>query len=93
MGCRPQVLSLSATHDISGGLNFGESLFTQHQVGILVCPHGLLLTPSLTYSVFSMQVLNPNSNAMLKIITENASEEFLYSLSNYCGLQVGRYSK
>ncbi|KDO38293.1 hypothetical protein CISIN_1g042087mg, partial [Citrus sinensis] len=39
------------------------------------------------------QVLNPNSNAMSKIITENASEEFLYSLSNYCGLQVGRYSK
>ncbi|KAH9750251.1 EMBRYO DEFECTIVE 140 [Citrus sinensis] len=34
-----------------------------------------------------VQVLNPNSNAMSKIITENASEEFLYSLSNYCGLQ------
>ncbi|GAY33120.1 hypothetical protein CUMW_274660 [Citrus unshiu] len=33
------------------------------------------------------RVLNPNSNAMSKIITENASEEFLYSLSNYCGLQ------
>ncbi|ESR44653.1 hypothetical protein KPL70_013542 [Citrus sinensis] len=33
------------------------------------------------------KVLNPNSNAMSKIITENASEEFLYSLSNYCGLQ------
>ncbi|KAK9217155.1 hypothetical protein WN943_005780 [Citrus x changshan-huyou] len=33
------------------------------------------------------KVLNSNSNAMSKIITENASEEFLYSLRNYCGLQ------
>ena len=24
VGCRPQVLLLSATHDISRGLNFGE---------------------------------------------------------------------
>ncbi|KAK9213728.1 hypothetical protein WN944_005713 [Citrus x changshan-huyou] len=56
VGCIPQVLSLSATHDISWGLNFGE-------------------------------ILNPNPDAMSKIITENASEEFLYSLSNYCALQ------
>ncbi|KAF7801260.1 methionine S-methyltransferase [Senna tora] len=34
-----------------------------------------------------MQILNPNPDAMSKIITENASEEFLYSLSNYCALQ------
>ncbi|XAR56244.1 Methionine S-methyltransferase [Bertholletia excelsa] len=33
------------------------------------------------------QILNPNPDAMSKIITENASEEFLYSLSNYCALQ------
>ncbi|KAI3977623.1 hypothetical protein MKX01_004156 [Papaver californicum] len=30
------------------------------------------------------QILNPNPEAMSKLITENASEEFLYSLSNYC---------
>ncbi|KAJ0977200.1 hypothetical protein J5N97_012674 [Dioscorea zingiberensis] len=33
------------------------------------------------------QILNPNPEAMSKMITENASEEFLYSLSNYCALQ------
>lgn len=33
------------------------------------------------------QILNPDPSAMSKLITENASEEFLYSLSNYCGLQ------
>eukprot|EP00899_Mesostigma_viride_P018751 jgi/Mesvir1/26878/Mv20615-RA.3 len=33
------------------------------------------------------QVLNPDPDAMRKIITENQSEEFLYDLSNYCGLQ------
>lgn len=36
-----------------------------------------------------LQILNPNPDAMSKMITENASEEFLYSLSNYCALQVG----
>jgi hypothetical protein len=35
-----------------------------------------------------MQILNPNPDAMTKMITENASEEFLHSLSNYCALQV-----
>lgn len=39
--------------------------------------------------MFLMQILNPNPDAMSKMITENASEEFLYSLSNYCALQVG----
>jgi methionine S-methyltransferase len=34
------------------------------------------------------QILNPNPEAMSKIVTENSSEEFLYSLSNYCALQV-----
>ncbi|KAK7855940.1 methionine s-methyltransferase [Quercus suber] len=34
------------------------------------------------------QILNPNPDAMSKMITENASEEFLYSLSNYCALQA-----
>ena len=34
-----------------------------------------------------MQVLNPNPDAMSKMITENASEEFLHALSNYCALQ------
>lgn len=38
--------------------------------------------------VFLMQILNPNPEAMSKMITEYASEEFLYSLSNYCALQV-----
>ncbi|KAI3497564.1 hypothetical protein L1887_40279 [Cichorium endivia] len=33
------------------------------------------------------QILNPNPDAMSKLVTENASEEFLYSLSNYCALQ------
>lgn len=33
------------------------------------------------------QILNPNPEAMSKLITENASEEFLHSLSNYCALQ------
>ncbi|XP_051145100.1 methionine S-methyltransferase-like [Andrographis paniculata] len=33
------------------------------------------------------QILNPNPDAMSKMITENASEEFLYALSNYCALQ------
>ncbi|CAA0814092.1 Methionine S-methyltransferase [Striga hermonthica] len=33
------------------------------------------------------QILNPNPDAMSKIVTENASEEFLHSLSNYCALQ------
>ncbi|KAL5704794.1 methionine S-methyltransferase [Ranunculus cassubicifolius] len=33
------------------------------------------------------QILNPNPEAMSQLITDNASEEFLYSLSNYCALQ------
>lgn len=33
------------------------------------------------------QILNPDPTAMSKLVTENASEEFLHSLSNYCGLQ------
>ncbi|MED6135029.1 hypothetical protein PIB30_042437 [Stylosanthes scabra] len=33
-------------------------------------------------------ILNPNPDAMSKMITENASEEFLQTLSNYCALQV-----
>ncbi|XP_072950452.1 methionine S-methyltransferase [Typha angustifolia] len=33
------------------------------------------------------QILNPNPEAMSKMISENSSEEFLYSLSNYCALQ------
>ncbi|KAM0836205.1 hypothetical protein ACQ4PT_062466 [Festuca glaucescens] len=33
------------------------------------------------------QILNPNPEAMSKIVSENSSEEFLYSLSNYCALQ------
>jgi methionine S-methyltransferase len=35
-----------------------------------------------------VKILNPDPTAMSKLVTENASEEFLYSLSNYCGLQV-----
>ncbi|XP_037442006.1 methionine S-methyltransferase-like [Triticum dicoccoides] len=33
------------------------------------------------------QILNPNPEAMSNIITENSSEEFLYSLRNYYALQ------
>uniref|UniRef100_A0A453HDS4 Methyltransferase domain-containing protein n=1 Tax=Aegilops tauschii subsp. strangulata TaxID=200361 RepID=A0A453HDS4_AEGTS len=33
------------------------------------------------------QILNPNPEAISKIMTENSSEKFLYSLSNYCALQ------
>ncbi|GMH24448.1 hypothetical protein Nepgr_026291 [Nepenthes gracilis] len=33
------------------------------------------------------QILNPNPEAMTKMISESASEEFLYSLSNYCAHQ------
>ncbi|KAK3184905.1 hypothetical protein Dsin_032191 [Dipteronia sinensis] len=33
------------------------------------------------------QILNPNPDAMSQMIAENASEEFLHSLSNYCALQ------
>ncbi|MCL7047392.1 hypothetical protein MKW94_003730 [Papaver nudicaule] len=33
------------------------------------------------------QILNPNPEAMSKLITENASEDFLYALSNYCAHQ------
>lgn len=33
------------------------------------------------------QILSPDPHAMQKIVSENASEEFLYSLSNYCALQ------
>ncbi|MCO5578032.1 hypothetical protein L7F22_031870 [Adiantum nelumboides] len=33
------------------------------------------------------QILNPDPHAMQKIVSENASEDFLYSLSNYCALQ------
>ena len=46
------------------------------------------LTPH-SFSLFGfLQILNPNPDAMSKMITENASEEFLHSLSNYCALQV-----
>lgn len=36
-----------------------------------------------------LQILNPESDAMSNMITGNGSEEFVYSLSNYCELQVG----
>ncbi|CAK7356156.1 unnamed protein product [Dovyalis caffra] len=32
-------------------------------------------------------ILNPNPDAMSKMITENANTEFLHSLSRYCALQ------
>jgi methionine S-methyltransferase len=40
------------------------------------------------FSICGFQILNPNPEAMSKIVTKNSSEEFLYSLSNYCALQV-----
>jgi hypothetical protein len=43
---------------------------------------------SAMFSISGFQILNPNPEAMSKIVTENSSEEFLYSLSNYCALQV-----
>jgi hypothetical protein len=42
----------------------------------------------ITSTISLFQILNPNPEAMSKIVTENSSEEFLYSLSNYCALQV-----
>lgn len=47
----------------------------------------IILTNSFSLFVL-LQILNPNPDAMSKMITENASEEFLHSLSNYCALQV-----
>lgn len=41
--------------------------------------------------MFLWQILNPNPEAMSKMIEENASEEFLHSLSNYCALQVREF--
>lgn len=41
--------------------------------------------------MFLWQILNPNPEAMSKMIEENASEEFLHSLSNYCALQVSEF--
>ncbi|KAF8775539.1 hypothetical protein HU200_004498 [Digitaria exilis] len=48
-----------------------------------------MLNSSLVYGldINPRAILNPNPEAMSKIITENSSEEFLYSLSNYCALQ------
>lgn len=43
------------------------------------------------YLMFLWQILNPNPEAMSKMIEENASEEFLHSLSNYCALQVREF--
>jgi hypothetical protein len=43
------------------------------------------------YLMLLWQILNPNPEAMSKLITENASEEFLHSLSNYCALQVREF--
>lgn len=54
------------------------------------CNHGFdCLVALLVF--FLLQILNPNPDAMSKMITENASEEFLHSLSNYCALQVASH--
>ncbi|KAF9587172.1 hypothetical protein IFM89_039612 [Coptis chinensis] len=50
-------------------------------ITLISFPFQLLITVSYC------QILNPNPEAMSKMITENASEEFLFSLSNYCALQ------
>ena len=50
--------------------------------------HEIILPIAFWLNDFLLQILNPNPDAMTKMITENASEEFLYSLSNYCALQV-----
>lgn len=54
--------------------------------------HNCYLDSYFAIASFLLQILNPNPDAMSKMITENASEEFLHSLSNYCALQVGRQS-
>ncbi|CAA2991611.1 Methionine S-methyltransferase [Olea europaea subsp. europaea] len=43
--------------------------------------------PDATHWEYVICILNPNPDAMSKMITENASEEFLHSLSNYCAIQ------
>jgi len=64
-----------------------------HTTGACNCPHVCQIEikkkNKKAYSQYILfQILNPNPEAMSKIITENSSEEFLYSLSNYCALQV-----
>jgi methionine S-methyltransferase len=77
VGCIPQVLS-----------SILECQFFRcnHYFDCLVA-----LTCVLLPVFFFLQILNPNPDAMSKMITENASEEFLHSLSNYCALQVASH--
>ena len=68
----------------AGALSILDNIFENYIVWIII------LTLSYEYLLLFvfLQILNPNPDAMSKMITENASEEFLYSLSNYCALQV-----
>ncbi|GAY62710.1 hypothetical protein CUMW_219970 [Citrus unshiu] len=69
------------------GLNrHPDSILKDKTVAELGCGNGWI-TIAIAEKWLPSKILNPNPDAMSKIITENASEEFLYSLSNYCALQ------
>ncbi|PPD67007.1 hypothetical protein GOBAR_DD36115 [Gossypium barbadense] len=78
------------------GLNrHPDSIFKEMTVAELGCGNGWITIaiaekwlPAKVYGLdINPRILNPNPEAMSKMITENASEEFLHSLSNYCALQ------
>ncbi|KAG8084626.1 hypothetical protein GUJ93_ZPchr0010g8228 [Zizania palustris] len=69
------------------GLNrHPDSIFRDKTVAELGCGNGWI-SIALAEKWSPSKILNPNPEAMSKIVTENSSEEFLYSLSNYCALQ------
>ncbi|KAL0357250.1 UNVERIFIED_CONTAM: Methionine S-methyltransferase, partial [Sesamum calycinum] len=69
------------------GLNrHPDSIFKDKRVVELGCGNGWI-TIAIAEKWSPSKILNPNPDAMSKMITESASEEFLHSLSNYCALQ------
>ncbi|KAL1558802.1 mitochondrial metal transporter, variant 2 [Salvia divinorum] len=73
-----------------------DSIFKDRTVAELGCGNGWIsiaiaekCSPLKVYGldINPRAILNPNPDAMSKMVTENASEEFLHSLSNYCALQ------
>ncbi|XP_073309863.1 methionine S-methyltransferase-like isoform X4 [Primulina huaijiensis] len=69
------------------GLNrHPDSIFKDKTVTELGCGNGWI-SIAIAEKWSPLKILNPNPDAMSKMITENASEEFLHSLSNYCALQ------
>ncbi|XP_073040171.1 uncharacterized protein [Primulina eburnea] len=69
------------------GLNrHPDSILKYKTVTELGCGNGWI-SISIAEKWSHLKFLNPNPDAMSKMITENASDEFLHSLSNYCALQ------